>query len=85
ASPLLADTHASLPPAIVITAGFDPLRDEGVAYAEKLEKAGGDVLHTRYPDMIHGFVSLRGILEEADQALEHAGSDLAVSLCGKAE
>ncbi|MCT8971401.1 alpha/beta hydrolase [Microbaculum marinisediminis] len=77
ASPLLAEDHAGLPSAIVITAGYDPLRDEGVAYAEKLREAGGEVVHLHYDNMIHGFSSLRGLLDEADASLREAGSALA--------
>jgi acetyl esterase len=58
ASPLRAASLAGQPPAIVVTAGFDPLRDEGHAYAEKLRQAGVDVVYREYPGQIHAFVSL---------------------------
>ena len=77
ASPLLAPDLARLPPALVLTAGFDPLRDEGDAYAERLAAAGVAVEHVRHPDMIHGFVSLRGLLDEADAALADCARRLA--------
>lgn len=58
ASPLRAEDVSGLPAATVITAGYDPLRDEGKAFADKLQAAGVDVSYRCYDDMIHGFVSL---------------------------
>lgn len=60
-SPLLADDLSGLPPTWVWTAGFDPLRDEGAAYAKRLQEAGNEVRYRCYEDQIHGFVSM-GIL-----------------------
>lgn len=82
ASPLLAADHGRLPPAVVTTAGYDPLRDEGVAYARRLEAAGVQVRHLHYPDMIHGFSSLRGLLSEADASLREAAAALSGFLRG---
>jgi acetyl esterase len=58
ASPLRAPKVAGQPPAFIVTAGFDPLLDEGRAYAEKLREAGVDVVYREYPGQIHAFVSL---------------------------
>jgi acetyl esterase/lipase len=58
ASPLRAPSVAGQPPTMVVTAGFDPLRDEGHAYAEKLRKAGVNVVYREYPGQIHAFISL---------------------------
>ena len=69
ASPLLAPSHAGLPPAFVLTAGYDPLADEGRAYAEKLAQSGVDVSYRDYPDMVHGFLLFGGVLDTANAAL----------------
>ena len=69
ASPLLAKSLAGVAPAYVITAGFDPLVDEGRAYAERLAKEGVAVAYLDYPDMIHGFLLMGGVLDTANQAL----------------
>ena len=58
ASPLRAPSLAGQPPTMIVTAGFDPLRDEGRAYADRLRGAGIDVVYREYPGQIHAFVSL---------------------------
>jgi acetyl esterase len=65
ASPLKATSHANLPPALVLTAEFDVLHDEGVALADAMRDAGTKVTHTEYPGMIHGFFSLTPIVDGA--------------------
>lgn len=67
-SPLHVDDLTGLAPACIITAEFDPLRDEGRAYAERLAEAGVQVRLTEYVDMPHGFVSLPGLTISARQA-----------------
>ncbi len=69
ASPLYADSHANLPPAYICTAGFDPLKDQGKAYADKLAAAGVNVVYENYDNMLHGFVSCRGLVDEADACI----------------
>jgi len=58
ASPLRAPSFEGQPPAMIVTAGFDPLRDEGRAYGDRLREAGVDVVYREYPGQIHAFVSL---------------------------
>ncbi len=58
ASPLRAQKLAGQPPTLIVTAGFDPLRDEGRAYGDRLREAGVDVVYREYPGQIHAFVSL---------------------------
>ena len=80
ASPLLAQSLASLPPAFVITAGYDPLLDEGRAYADRLRHEGVKVDHHNYTDMIHGFITLGRVLDTANAALADCARALRDSL-----
>lgn len=75
-SPLLAASHRGLPPALVVTAEFDPLRDEGEAYARALEAAGVPVSLHRYDGMPHAFFQLSAVVEEGEQLLAEASAAL---------
>jgi len=55
-TPLNAESHADLPPAILVTNGYDPLRDVGHAYAQQLAAAGNDLAYVHNPDLTHGFI-----------------------------
>jgi len=79
ASVLRADLH-DLPPAFVITAECDPLRDDGEAYADRLRELGIAARYKRYPGMFHGFMSFPSVLPEAAEAFEDAGSALREAL-----
>jgi acetyl esterase len=79
ASPIRAASLAGLPPALVITAEFDPLRDEGEAYGAALESAGVAAKVTRYDGMIHGFFGLGAMIDRANSAVQEAAGTLRIA------
>ncbi len=76
ASPILCDDLSALPPALVITAGNDPLRDEGKDYADRLKAAGVDVEYVCFETTIHGFMSFAGIVDVGKEALALAAQKI---------
>jgi acetyl esterase/lipase len=79
-SPLRAPSLAGLPPALVVTAGFDPLRDEGVAYARRLREAGVCVDAIDYGGMCHGFAGMGRLIDSANRAVAHVAATLRQAL-----
>jgi acetyl esterase len=76
ASPLRAADVSRLPPAYILTAGFDPLSDEGAAYADRLSSAGVPVQHVHLPGQIHGFITMGKLIPAAGEAASAAGAAL---------
>ena len=76
AVPLRSGALGDLPPATVVTAGFDPLRDDGVALAERFDAEGTTVEHRHYPAMAHGFCSLTDRVAVAEAALSAVAGDV---------
>jgi len=76
ASPLLHPDLSKLPPALLLTAGFDPLRDEGAAYAERLTAAGNRAGYVNFPRQIHGFLTMGKVIDEANTAVALCAAEL---------
>jgi acetyl esterase len=79
ASPLRAADLSNLPPAYVVTAGYDPLCDEGVAYAQRLQEVGVDVEHRHFASQIHGFLLMGKMVRAAGPALDDLAAALSAS------
>ena len=79
-SPLLASSHAGLPSAHILTAEYDPLRDEGMAYAAALRTAGVNVTHTNWDGCIHGFFGMQALFPVAEGAMAQACAELKAAL-----
>ena len=82
ASPLRAPSLSGLPPAYVVTAEHDPLRDEGFAYADRLRAARVPVEHRHYGSQIHAFFTFTGVLDDADKAVSEAGAAIRAAVEG---
>jgi acetyl esterase len=80
ASPLRAESVAGVAPALVMVCGLDPLRDEGVAYAERLRAAGVPVEVSEYRDMIHGFLRMSAVIDRSREAQNEVGLALRAAL-----
>ena len=76
ASPVRAESLSNLPQAIVITAEYDPLRDEGIAYAERLQAAGVQVTHRHHGDMFHDFFSFVNLIDAGNEAVKQVGAEI---------
>ena len=76
ASPLLRDDLANLPPAFVLTAGYDPLRDEALQYSQRLSEAGNRATHICFERQIHGFITMGKVLDEANTAVALCAAEL---------
>jgi acetyl esterase/lipase len=84
ACPLRARDLGNLPPALIITAEYDPLRDEGRAYADRLRADGTPAEYREIPGMLHGFATSMGALDVGRQAVREAAMSLRAALTGTA-
>lgn len=80
--PILIDDLRGMPPTLIMTAEYDPLRDEGEAYADRLREAGVPVVCRRYPGMIHGFLSLLPPMDAREQLIQEVADYLRGALAG---
>jgi acetyl esterase len=76
ASPLLHPDLSRLPPALVLTAGYDPLRDEALQYAQRLSEAGNRATHINFERQIHGFITMGKVIDEANAAVAMCAAEL---------
>jgi acetyl esterase len=76
ASPLLHPDLSKLPPALVLTAGYDPLRDEALQYSHKLTQAGNRCTHILFERQIHGFITMGRVIDEANTAVQICAAEL---------
>jgi acetyl esterase len=82
ASPLLHPDLSRLPPALVLTAGYDPLRDEALQYSHRLTQAGNRATHILFERQIHGFVTMGKVIDEANAAVQICAAELRRALHG---
>jgi acetyl esterase len=83
AAPLRSSSFARLPPAVILTAEHDVLRDQGEQYAAGLLEAGVPVRHRRFAGQMHGFFTMAGVLPGADEALDYVAAAIAEELAGE--
>ena len=83
ASPLLHPDLSKLPPALVLTAGYDPLRDEGAAYAKRLSAAGNRASYLCFERQIHGFITMGKVIDEANAAVVMCAAELRRGLAAR--
>jgi acetyl esterase len=74
--PIRAEDHSGLPPAILVTAEYDPLRDDGYAYVKTLQDAGVPVSHHHYDDVFHAFFTLPNLIERGNEAIAVVGAEI---------
>ena len=74
--PLLHEDLSKLPPALVLTAGYDPLRDEALQYSQRLTQAGNRATHILFERQIHGFITMGRVIDEANAAVALCAAEL---------